>query len=78
MKKRIIEFALKLLSMQADIMMISGALSFIVSAMCWGILDAAPAQWVRDLGIAGGAVFGMGTLLQVALLSFRVKREGIL
>lgn len=46
--------------------------------MCWGILDAVPAQWVQDLGVAGGAVFGMGTLLQVALLSFKVKREGIL
>ena len=78
MKKRIIEFALKFMSVQADLMMVGGALSFIVSAMCWGILDAAPAQWVRDLGIAGGAVFGMGTLLQVALLSFKVKREGIL
>ena len=78
MKKRIIEFALKFLSVQADLMMIGGALSFIVSAMCWGILDAAPAQWVRDLGVAGGAVFGMGTLLQVALLSLKVKREGIL
>lgn len=78
MKKKMIEMLLKFFSVQADLMMIIGALSFIVSAMCWGILDAAPVQWVQDLGVAGGAVFGIGTLMQVVLLSFRVKREGIL
>lgn len=78
MKHKIIEMLLKFFGVQADLMMIIGCLMFIVSAMCWGILDAAPVQWVQDLGVAGGAVFGIGTLMQVALLSFKVKREGIL
>lgn len=78
MKKKMIEMLLKFFSVQADLCMIIGALMFIFSAMCWGILNAAPVQWVQDIGLAGGAVFGIGTLMQVALLSFRVKREGIL
>lgn len=78
MKNKIKEMILRVLSIQADMMMIVGALAFIVMAMCWGILNGPPAQWVRDLGIAGGAVFGMGTVLQVVLLGFRAKREGIL
>lgn len=78
MKKRIIRMLAELVSIQADLMMAGGALLFIVSAMCWGVLNSAPAQWVQDLGVAGGVNFGIGCVMQLVLLITKSKVKSIL
>jgi hypothetical protein len=78
MRKHILKRLAEWASFQADFMMIVGALLFVVSAMCWGILNGPPAQWVQDAGVGGGASFGIGCVLQVILLAMKSKVESIL
>lgn len=78
MKKRILRMLAEWASVQADLMMAGGALLFIVSAFCWGILNGPPAQWVQDLGVGGGVSFGIGCTMQLALLITKSKTKSIL